>query len=328
MTRLTRICNSYRTDEHTIRNDVAIGAREGLEAIQVEALDLLFLGKRCSQGNLPLILDEINIYWELSHHSIYESPFFRTQLGQMRAVRTILEPWLRYRGKAFETKAMRKADHVLFTSERDAAIAKERIPNILEWSTVIPNCIDVTQYGLTTPRREGPLPQVLFVGRLDHTPNYDAVMKICQKLAPPFIGKAEFVIAGGPIPKIESVPENVRFLGKVENVRPLMTDSTVCIVPLGFSSGTRTKILEYMASSRPIVSTSKGCEGLEVSHEEDIIIADTDENFVSAIRNLLEDEALAKHLGEKAYQLVSAKYDWRVYSSKLRAAYESTGIKI
>jgi glycosyltransferase involved in cell wall biosynthesis len=326
-TRMTRIVSYYRSDERTVTDEATRRAREGLDAIQVEALDLLFVGERLSQGKLPIVLDEHDIRWELNQYAIYDSPLFQTKTGQMRALRAVLGPWLRSRANSFERAAMRRAAHVLFTSERDVAIARKRVPQIAERSTVIPNCIDVKRYGLTAPNRDKPLPEVLFVGKLDYTPNHDAVQKICQKLAPPLIGKAEFVIAGGPVPKIENVPENVKFLGWVEDVRPLMTDSTVCIVPLRFGSGTRIKILEYMASGRPIVSTSKGCEGLEVKHEENIIVADTDDSFVSAIQRLLEDEALAKRLGENAYRLAQNKYDWRVHSNRLRAAYESIGLK-
>ena len=326
-TRLRRLLTNYRSDHGTLDQETVKSAREGLDAIQVEALDLLFIGKELVQGKLPLILDEHNIYWELNQYSIYDSPLFQTRIGQMRGLRAVIGPWLRSRGTAFEVSAMRGADHVLFTSERDATIAKDRIPQIRDRLTVIPNCIDANRYGYAASRREGALPQVLFVGRLDYTPNHDAVEKICRTLAPPFIGKAEFIIAGGPIPKIESVPSNVKFLGRVEDVRPLMVDATVCIVPLRFGSGTRIKILEYMASSRPIVSTSKGCEGLEVRHEEDIILADTDEGFVSAIGHLLEDESLAKRLGHNANRLVREKYDWRVHSKKLKAVYESVGLK-
>jgi glycosyltransferase involved in cell wall biosynthesis len=324
--RLTRIFNNYRSDESTVGDEVATKAREGLDAIQVEALDLLFLGKRLSKGKIPLILDQHNVYWELNQYSIFDSPLFRTQVGQMRAVRGVLGPWLRSRATAFELSAMKKAQHVLFTSERDASLAKKRLPQISERVTVIPNCIDVKRYSPGTPRTDG-LPKVLFVGKLDYSPNREAAVNICQKLAPHFIGKAEFIIAGAPIPKIDNVPGNVRFLGWVEDVRPLMTDATVCIVPLRHGSGTRIKILEYMASGRPIVATSKGCEGLEVNHEEDIIVADTDEDFVSAIGVLLKDETMAKRLSESAYRLVQEKYDWRAHSHRLKVAYESIGLK-
>jgi glycosyltransferase involved in cell wall biosynthesis len=325
--RMTRLVNYYRSDERTVTDEAAGRARESLDAIQVEALDLLFVGNRLSQGKLPIVLDEHDIRWELNQYAIYDSPMFSAKTLKRPVLQSILGPWLRSRANSFERDAMRKAAFVLFTSEKDRATALKRLPQITERSTVIPNCIDVKRFGLTAPNRNKPLPEVLFVGRLDYPPNRDAVEKICQKLAPPLIGRAEFVVAGGPIPEMENVPRNVKFLGSVNDNRPHMTDSTICIVPLRFGSGTRIKILGYMASGRPIVSTSKGCEGLEVKHEEEIIIADTDDSFVSAIRRLLDDEALAKRLSENAYQLVKQKYDWRVHSDKLRSAYESIGLK-
>jgi glycosyltransferase involved in cell wall biosynthesis len=327
LARMTRLFNYYRSDERTVTDEAAGRAREGLDAIQVEALDLLFVGNRLSQGRLPIVLDEHDIRWELNQYAIYDSPLFRAKALQRPALQSILGPWLRSRANSFERSAMKKAAFVLFTSERDRAKALERVPQITERSTIIPNCIDVKRFSLTAPNRDKPLPEVLFIGRLDYPPNRDAVEKICQKLAPPLMGKAEFIVAGGQIPEMENVPKNVKFLGFVNDIRPHIVDSAICIVPLRFGSGTRMKILGYMASGRPIISTSKGCEGLDVKNEEDVIIADTDDSFVSAIRRLLDDEALAKRLGENAHRLAKEKYDWRVHSEKLRTAYESIGLR-
>ncbi len=46
-----------------------------------------------------------------------------------------------------------------------------------------------------------------------------------------------------------------------------------------FGSGTRFKILEYMAMGKPVVSTAKGAEGIDYTNDENIIIEDNIENY-------------------------------------------------
>ncbi|MCW5851735.1 MAG: glycosyltransferase, partial [Anaerolineae bacterium] len=104
--------------------------------------------------------------------------------------------------------------------------------------------------------------------------------------------------------------ENVTLSGRVPDVRPYVARSTVFIVPLRMGSGTRLKVLEAMAQGMPIVSTSIGCEGLDVVAGEHLLIADTPDEFAVATLRLLQDETLRHHLGQRARQFVVERYDW------------------
>jgi glycosyltransferase involved in cell wall biosynthesis len=81
--------------------------------------------------------------------------------------------------------------------------------------------------------------------------------------------------------------------------------------------GTRLKILEAMALGTPVVSTSKGAEGLEVTPKEDILIVDDTEGFAEAVTRVMEDEALREHLTENGRRLVREKYDWEAIGENL-----------
>jgi glycosyltransferase involved in cell wall biosynthesis len=65
-----------------------------------------------------------------------------------------------------------------------------------------------------------------------------------------------------------------------------------------------------MAAGCPIVSTSIGAEGLEITDEENILIADTSESFASAVVEVLTNIELQKQLGYNATMLVRDKYNW------------------
>jgi glycosyltransferase involved in cell wall biosynthesis len=103
----------------------------------------------------------------------------------------------------------------------------------------------------------------------------------------------------------------VRLTGYVDDVRPWVQASRVCVVPLRQGGGTRIKILEAMALGTPVIATSKGMEGLDVVAGEHLLVADEPADFARQTLRLLRDEALARSLAERARELVVEHYDWR-----------------
>jgi glycosyltransferase involved in cell wall biosynthesis len=109
--------------------------------------------------------------------------------------------------------------------------------------------------------------------------------------------------------------EDIVVTGGVPNVAEYYGKATVAVVPLRSGGGTRLKILEAMAFGVPVVSTSVGCEGLQVEHGKHLLIADEPSAFVDAIGSLFEDAALRPALVSSARRLVEDNYDWHVVAS-------------
>jgi glycosyltransferase involved in cell wall biosynthesis len=318
---------------HYYRNDVPRSTRESLshhlsdiKGLQVESLDLAFLSKSFVDKRIPIILDEHNVYWNMLKYGIFDSPFFRGAIGRTSVAKGTLGPWLLNRAKRFEIGTIENADHVLATSDVDAENIAEEIPSARDKMTVIPNCVDVQSYTLGR-ESSGDVGsrRVVFVGRLDYEANLDAVRTICRDLAPNFDMTVRFQIVGGPVPSMIRCPGNVEFLGIVPDIRPILEQADVCIAPLRFGSGTRIKIIEYLAMGKPVVTTPIGCEGLEVENERNIMVVGDFHDQARQIENILEDGRLAADLGREARKLAEEKYDWRVYTSRLRSVYESVG---
>jgi len=85
--------------------------------------------------------------------------------------------------------------------------------------------------------------------------------------------------------------------------------------------GTRLKILEAMALGRAVVSTTVGCEGLDVIDGEHLLIADSPEQFAEKTVRLLTDGALYQRIATKARQLVVTRYDWDAIARQLMQVY-------
>jgi glycosyltransferase involved in cell wall biosynthesis len=77
-----------------------------------------------------------------------------------------------------------------------------------------------------------------------------------------------------------------------------------------------------MAMGRPVISTTLGAEGLDVTPEENILIADTPDQFVNHILRLLASPETASRLGTAGRRLVVQKYDWPLCLRRLESLYD------
>lgn len=187
--------------------------------------------------------------------------------------------------------------------------------------TVLPNAIDGATYENVRAVRE---PNTLiFSGALTYGANLDAMRYFVSEILP-LIRKGEpdarLTITG----RADQVAINelsgdnaVLFAGYVSDVRPRIASSSVCIVPLRVGGGTRLKILEAMALGTPVVSTSKGIEGLGLVAGGDVLVGDTPQEFAAQVLTLLHNPALAQQIAQQARTTLYERYDWNQIGLRL-----------
>ncbi len=91
---------------------------------------------------------------------------------------------------------------------------------------------------------------------------------------------------------------------------------------LKYGSGTRFKIIEYMAMGKPVVSTSKGAEGIDYILNKNIIIEDNIDYFSERIQELIDSESKRKYIGKNAMDLIKQRYSWNLYQKSMNSIYE------
>jgi glycosyltransferase involved in cell wall biosynthesis len=100
-------------------------------------------------------------------------------------------------------------------------------------------------------------------------------------------------------------------------VRPYLAESNAMIVPLRIGGGSRLKILEALATGLPVVSTSVGAEGLELSPGRHYLLGDTDEELAAATLKCLTDPAATGALVDGGRRLVQQRYDWQILAERV-----------
>jgi len=231
--------------------------------------------------------------------------------------------WLEFRKlRRWEQYACSRASLVMVCSEHDRSAMKQLCPG--EPVAVAPNVIDVDSYNPTSHSKES---TVLFVGGMDWYPNRDAVKFFVSAILPllrQLVPGVRFVVAGrNPSPGFRrqfSAHPQVEFTGTVPDMRPVIAEAAVCVVPLRIGSGTRLKILEQAAMQKPIVSTRLGAEGLGLVEGKEILFADDSQAFAQAVAGLLTEPSRCRALGRAARLRVERQYSLPVLRMAVRRA--------
>ena len=222
--------------------------------------------------------------------------------------------------RSWEFFVARKAHHIFVCSpvDRDTFM---RSYGVRDTSiTVIPNGVD-----LRAPEKAAPLPAewierladrcvLFFMGNPRYQPNLEGLKFLSEQVLPELErqrpGQFKLVVCGGEAQG--AWHSDMLFAGSLpdEQLKALLHRADICLSPTFTGSGTRLKILEYMAAGRPVVSTPKGVEGLDVAADTHVVVAGPD-SFAGAILNLANTPDRARTLGETGRRFVEERCDWK-----------------
>jgi glycosyltransferase involved in cell wall biosynthesis len=216
-------------------------------------------------------------------------------------------------------------DGVTFTSVPDQARARALVPSVR--SVVVPNAVDVAAF---EPQPGDPPPDgntILFFGINDYFPNTDGILFFIREVWPRLAARhptARLKIVGPrPTPEILALKTSrIDVAGRVDDLRFHLASAAAVVVPLRFGGGTRLKVLEAMAMAKPMVSTRIGAEGIDVVHEQHLLLADDPAEFADAVGRVLDDKELALGLGREGRALVSSRYSWEASATEMEKFFE------
>ncbi|GAP13474.1 glycosyltransferase [Longilinea arvoryzae] len=250
--------------------------------------------------NVPAILEEVEL-----------GVYFQKQERAVSAFRKIRHSLTLFKLRLYLRNLLKRFSGYTVVSEREKGLLEGMVSGS-ERVRIIPNCVELEDYrDIRMPKRENSL---IYAGSFRYDVNYEAMQWFVGEVFPRILAEiptAQLTITGDPAGKRIEPRTHVMQVGLVPDVRPVVASSMISLAPLQTGGGTRLKILEAMALRSPVVSTSKGAEGLEVRAGEHLLVADSPQDFAAAVIRLLKDETLRESITEAGYRLVEEKYSWQ-----------------
>lgn len=225
--------------------------------------------------------------------------------------------------KLFERKAVKSCDVVMAISQED----KQSLWQLAQTDNIIivPAGMDITE---ERPQVNDEVNPLTFIGSFDWMPNLQGVEWFFDEIWNRLLARfpdLKFQIAGKKMTdKIWALQsESVQPLGEVPDSKAFILNGGIMVVPIISGSGIRIKILEGMALGKCILATTIAAEGLGVTDDENILIADTFEQFEEKIKRCLEVPSYRKRIAENAHKFALENFQNKKVFERLIAHYRS-----
>lgn len=221
--------------------------------------------------------------------------------------------------KSYEVNISRKYDNVVLVGKDEV----NKLNGIIEQKNAVdvPICVQTDYYGEYYFDGVVNSKDIVFLGALQVAHNEVAVMNFIDNIFPIVkkqIPDARFVIVGGGASDklLSMANESIIFTGRVDDLRPILSQARVFVCPLTFGSGIKTKNLEAMAIGIPIVTTTIGAENINAKRGHEWLVEDSPTLFAKKVIEVMRDDDLYIRLKESAFSFVNKCWTWREAEKK------------
>jgi glycosyltransferase involved in cell wall biosynthesis len=310
---------------------------EAVDVIHADQLTMTLYGLPYSRAGNPtngfsggaqpkLIFDAHNAVWTIVERMRDNAHSYLKPIADLEAKRV----------KRYEGKVVSEFDYTLAVTEPDRLALQEAVKYYANGIAhrepqlcVVPIAVD-TQLIQPVSRKPDSL-NIMTMGTLHYPPNADGVRWFAQEIFPLVyqqIPQATLTIVGKNPPADflqlqQKNPGVITVTGYVPDLTPSMEKAALMVVPVRAGGGMRVRILEAFARGLPVVTTTIGLEGIDATPGQEVLVADTPQDFADAVTRLLMDKALQADLAIKGRQLAERSYDWQVVLGKMDVIYQA-----
>lgn len=290
--------------------------RDEYDIVQLEMLYMtpyLYLIRKNSKAKIVLRAHNIeHLIWDRITYTT-KNPLKKLYLG-----------YLTRKLKNYELSCLNHFDGIATISNKDADYFKSngcRVP-----VTDIPFGLDASNYKIEKTGYE--FPSLFHLGSMNWMPNEEGIkwfLDNAWSLIHRKFPNLKFYLAGRMMPEwLRNLRlPNVEVLGEVPDAGKFINSKAVMIVPLFSGSGIRIKIIEGMALSKTIISTDIGAEGIDYTDGENILIANTPDDFLKAVEKCTGSKQFCEEAGNNARKLIENKYNLDNIIKKLEGFYKT-----
>ena len=263
---------------------------------------------------VPIIYDTIDLHFlRLKRQKDYLDPSYQNTSWSWETYQKLE---LNYANQAEAT--------VVVTEDEKQVLSSLGVKNV--W--VIPNIHEEISLSekVAFDQRSG----LVFIGSYNHPPNIDAVKWLCLEIMP-------LVWASRPDITVNLLGSNLKdevkelasdkvvVTGYVPEVEPYFQKSRIFVAPLRFGAGMKGKIGQSLSLGLPTITTKIGAEGMGLIDHQDVLIADTDEEFAQAVIELYDNRELWQKLADNSLETIK-RYQPATVQTNLQALLSNLGI--
>jgi glycosyltransferase involved in cell wall biosynthesis len=217
--------------------------------------------------------------------------------GQSSSAKRLLG-WILARSlHRYEIGHLKHVDQFITLSHQEEMRIKELgYPNV----TAIPITLSYSPIQVYNESSEG----ILFVGSLDWAPNREGLDWFIQEIYPRVFDIPLTVAGRG---SWTSSDPNITILTNFESLEHLFSRHRLVIVPLLSGAGIRIKILECLQAGIPVISTTKGAEGI-LSDSTIYPLCDDPQNFADMLKSLYHNSEKLMSISKMAKTYFQNQY--------------------
>jgi len=210
----------------------------------------------------------------------------------------------------YEEKVFQSFDHSTIISEQD----RDQLPfSKRNEVTIVRNGV---QLDVFKPSSMEKTVDVLFAGNMGYPPNVDGAVFLEKEVMPHVRKKhpsARLMLAGTtPSFQVkELASELTEVTGWVPDIRDCYAKAKVFVAPMNIGTGLQNKLLEAMAMEIPCVTSQLANNALQAIPNDEILIAETAEQYADLVLDLLSDQEKANTVAKPGRDLVVRRFGWK-----------------
>lgn len=295
-----------------------------IELLQNNEYDIVQLETLYLTPYMDTIRKYSNAIITMRSHNVEHEIWERITQNTKLLPKKIYLDYLTKKLKNFELDTLNDYDYLISVTDRD--LKKFKQMGYKNGAMASPIGLQMDKYRGIPRKLQGN--DISFIGSMDWRPNIEGLRWFLDEVWPEIHRKypeTKFHIAGRNTPKdIEKLDmPNVIVHGEVDCAVAFLQSCPITVVPLFSGSGMRVKILEGLALGRVVVSTTLGKEGIDARHGQDILVADTAQEFIEQISQCLSNVSQMESISQSAVDLALNKYDHKQNARKLLDKYQS-----
>ena len=230
--------------------------------------------------------------------------------------------WEEVKVRRYERLAIGSFERSLVVShvDKDYLSDEERVH-------VVPMGVNSNISAVERPGRNRDRLTLIFTGNMGYYPNVDAACRLVLDIVPLVRRKHPHakvrIVGADPVSRVRALHGgNVEVTGRVPDIWRELVQADILVAPVRFGAGVQNKILEAMAAGVPVVTTSRGSEGLGGVHGSTLLVANSPDEYARMIDRLHNDSDLYNSIASAARKYVRARFDWESVVQRLEQVYE------